>query len=185
MKIILSLLLLSVPTFIFSQQKTDTTKENKQLLPYYIETCTDKMTDKSYAFGSKVLICSDNGKTGFSITTSFDYKNNEVTYTGLHVRSVGIGNCVENSTLIFLFEDDTKEQIGAWNKFNCEGNSYMDWKGAAFNKITQKKIKAIRFQNGRTYDSYTYNLPAKEQSFFIEVASALKDKRIVTGSCDD
>ncbi len=43
-------------TLVFGQ-KSDTTAEKKKLLPYYIETCTDKMTDKSYAFGSKHLLC--------------------------------------------------------------------------------------------------------------------------------
>lgn len=178
-------LLVVLPSFIFAQQKSDTTKENKKLLTYYIETCTDKMTDKSYAFGNKSLMCSEDGKKGFIISATWNYKNGgDVTYNGLNVTSAGIGNCVENSTLIFLFEDDTKEQVAAWNKFNCEGTSYMDWKGAAFDKITKKKIKAIRFQNGRTYDSYTYNLAPKEQSYFLEVASALSEKRIVAGSCD-
>ena len=178
-------LLVVFPSFIFAQQKADTTKVSKKLLTYYIETCTDKMTDKSYAFGNKNLLCSEDGKKGFIISVTWNYQNGgDVTYNGLSVTSAGIGNCVENSTLIFLFEDDTKEQVAAWNKFNCEGNSYMDWKGASFDKITKKKIKAIRFQNGRSYDSYTYNLAPKEQSYFIEVASALSEKRIVAGGCD-
>jgi hypothetical protein len=179
----LSLLLL-IPSFIFAQQKTDTTKESKKIIPYYIETCTDKMTDKSYAFGSKSLLCSDDGKKGFIISVSWNNKGGEVTYGGLSVKSVGIGSCVENSTLILLFEDDTKEQIGAWNKFNCEGNSYMDWQGKSYDKIFGKKVKSIRFQNGRTFDSYTYNLNGKEKDYFVEVASALSEKRIVPGSCD-
>jgi len=61
----------------------------------------------------------------------------------------------------------------------------MDWQGKSFDKITIKKVKALRFQNGRAYDSFTYNLTDKEQSYFLEVASALSEKRFVAGSCDN
>jgi|LauGreDrversion4_2_1035121.scaffolds.fasta_scaffold146738_2 hypothetical protein len=178
-------LLMVLPNLINAQQKSDTTKENKKDIPFYIETCIDKMTDKSYAFGSKSLLCSEDGKKGFIVRITLNNKDGEVSYNGLNVKSVGIGSCVENSTLIILFEDDTKVQVGAWNKFNCEGNNYMDWQGKSFDKITEKKVKALRFQNGRTMDSYTYNVPEKERAFFLEVASALSEKRIVAGSCDD
>lgn len=176
---------MALPIINNAQQKEDTTKENKRTIPFYIETCTDKMTDKSYAFGSKSLLCSDDGKKGFVISISLDFIKGNVSYRGLTVTSAGIGSCVEKSTLIFLFEDDTKHQVSAWNDFNCEGKSYMDWQGKAFDKITGKKIKAIRFQNGRTYDSYTYNLTDNEQLFFLEVASALFEKKFVSGNCDD
>jgi hypothetical protein len=180
-----TLLLLLICPIISFAQKSDTTAEKKKLLPYYIETCTDKMTDKSYAFGSKSLLCSEDGKKGFIVSISLNFKDGEVTYRGLNVTSAGIGSCVEKSTLIFLFEDDTKVQVAAWNDFNCEGKNYMDWQGKSFDKITIKKVKALRFQNGRTYDSFTYNLTDKEQSYFLEVASALSEKRFVAGSCDN
>lgn len=186
MKNFILYIFLSFSFSAFSQQKSDTTKEDKKTLPYYIQTCTDKMTDKSYAFGSKYLMCADGGaKKGFFITVSFTNKKGEVSYSGLSVVSDGIGSCVENSTLIFLFDDDTKFQVGAWNKFNCEGNSYMDWQGKSFDDIFGKKVKTIRFTNGRTQDSFTYTLPEKDQNFFVEVASALSEKRIVPGSCDN
>jgi hypothetical protein len=171
-------------TLVFGQ-KSDTTAEKKKLLPYYIETCTDKMTDKSYAFGSKHLLCSDDGKKGFIVRVSWSNKDGEINYNGITVKSSGIGTCVENSTLIILFEDDTKVQISAWNKFNCEGNSYMDWQGKSFDKIFAKKAKAIRFQNGRSMDSFTYSLPEKDKSFFLEAGKALSEKRFVIASCND
>jgi hypothetical protein len=176
--------LLLFPIISVAQQKSDTTDEKKKVLPYYIEWCTDKMTDKSYAFGSKSLVCSEDGKKGFIVRISWNWKNDQLYYRGVTVKSVGIGSCVENSTLILLFDDDSKYQLSAWNDFNCEGDSYMDWDGKSMNRILGKKVKAIRFQNGRTFDSYTYNLSENQQNYFVEVASAVSEKRIVFGSCD-
>jgi hypothetical protein len=186
MKKLSFIVLLFITILSNAQQKKDTTEADRKLLPYYIETCIDKMTDKSYAFGSKSLLCSDDGKKGIVVNFSWNYKGGgEPTYNGLYIKSAGIGNCVENSTLILLCEDDTKIKTSAWNKFNCEGTSYMDWGGKLFNEITSKKVVAIRFENGRTYDSYTYKLTPKEQTYFIEVGEAIANKRFVNGKCDD
>ncbi len=178
-------------TFLFisilsnAQQKKDTTDADKKLLPYYIETCVDKMTDRAYAFGSKSLLCTDDGKKGFIVRITWNYKvGNEPTYNGLSITSAGIGSCVENSTLYLLCDDDTKIKTSAWNKFNCEGNSYMDWGGKLFNELTTKKVVAIKFENGRTFDSFTYKLSPKEQTYFIEVGEAIANKRFVSGKCD-
>jgi hypothetical protein len=185
MKRILLVALLFVSVISNAQTKKDTTDADKKLLPYYIETCVDKMTDKAYAFGSKSLLCSEDGKKGFVVRFSWDVKNGEPVYSGLSIKSANIGSCVENSSLIFLFDDETKVKASAWNKFNCEGNSYMDWGGKLFDDITAKKVTAIRFENGRTYDSYTYKLTTKEQTFFQEIANCVENKRFVKGKCDD
>ena len=176
--------LLFISILSSAQQKKDTTEADKKLLPYYIETCVDKMTDKSYAFGSKSLLCSDDGKKGFSVRISWNNKGGEPIYGGFSVKSAGIGSCVENSTLILLCDDDTKVKAVAWNKFNCEGNSYMDFGSKMFDELTAKKVIAIRFENGRTFDSYTYKLTPKEQTYFIEVGEAFVNKRFVSGKCD-
>jgi hypothetical protein len=174
--------LLFISVLSRAQQK-NTTEADKKLLPYYIETCVDKMTDKSYAFGSKSLFCVD-GKKGFTVRISWKNERGEIKYNGLFITSVGIGDCVENSKLIFLFDDDTKINSTAWNDFNCEGTSYMDWGGKLFNELTAKKVVAIRFENGRTFDNLTYKLTPKEQTYFIEVGEAFANKRFVSGKCD-
>jgi hypothetical protein len=169
--------LMIVCLFANSQTKKDSI--------YSIETCQDKMTDKFYAFGSKSLLCSEDNKTGLLIRVSWNYKGEgEPEYAGLTCTSYKIGACVENSTLIFLFDDDTKFKMAAWNKFNCEGNNYFDLRHKDFNSINEKKVVAIRFDNGRSFESYTYKLKGKEQEFFIEAADAIAQKRIVKGKCD-
>jgi hypothetical protein len=153
--------------------------EIKKSEPYSIEVWQDKMEDKSYATGSKVLMCSDDGKKGFFIRIMWENKGNgKISYNGLSVKSAKIGNCVEKSTLIFLFEDETKFLLTAFNDFNCEGDSYFDWKKEAFKELSSKKIVAIRFTNGRTFDSFTYNVPEKDQSYFIEAREAIELNRI-------
>ena len=166
-------------------QKKDTTELSRQNLPYYIITCTDKMTDISHAQNSKILICSNDNKKGFAIGINWDFSDGKnIYFNGLIVKSFGIGQCVENSKLFILFEDDTKIQLKASNEFNCIGNSHMDDGGSSFDTLTSKKVKAIRFQNGRTNEYFIYDLKKREQSYFIEVASAQKEKRIISGDCN-
>jgi len=171
---LLFVLLLSIKAM--SQNKTDTS--------YYIQACQDKMTDKKYAFGSKSLLCTENGKKGFKISISWQNKNDEITYSGFTVTSAGIGTCNENDELILLFEDDSKLKFTSWNKFNCEGNSYFDLYGKSLDEISSKKVKTIRFINGRTFDSYTYEVPERNQAYFIQAKYALENKIIKNTSCD-
>jgi hypothetical protein len=181
MRFILSVLFF-IPLIAFTQGRTIEEKKN---MPFYIETCVDKMTDKAYAFSSKGLMCSEDGDKGFFITADFQFKNGKVIYNGLSLKSAKIGNCVEKSNLIFLFEDDTKFQLTAWNDFNCDGKSWFDYGGRSFDKLVHKKIKAIRFQNGRTFDSYTYPLTDSDKLYFLEVGTAVAEQRIEQTSCDD
>jgi hypothetical protein len=71
--------------------------------------------------------------------------------------------------LIFLFEDDTKLQITSWNKFNCEGKAYFNLTESDLDLLKAKNITAIRFNNGYTSNSLTYNMKKEEQGFFINV----------------
>jgi len=151
---------------------------------YSIRICTDAMSGKEYAIGSKLLYCSDNDKDGFSIRISWENKKGIVTYSGLTVRSVGIGDCQENDELIILMDDDSKVILKSWQDFNCKGNSYFDLRSKEFNNINTKKVKAIRFTNGRSFDNFTYKLKEKEQSFFIEAKAALDSKNYSTVDCN-
>lgn len=54
-----------------------------------------------------------------------------------------------------------------WNKFNCEGNVYVDFSSEELELLKTKKVTAIRFSNGRSYDTLTYNLKPSEQDYFI------------------
>jgi hypothetical protein len=93
---------------------------------------------------------------------------------GFICKNVNIGSCDENDTLIFLFEDDSKMTLTAWNKFNCEGNAYFDFTADQLALLSTKKTNTIRFTNGRTYESLTYNLKDAEKDYFVRVYSNFK-----------
>ncbi len=135
----------------------------------------DIMTDKEYVYFSEGLICSEDGKIGFVLDVSLKIEKGSVRYRGLRVKSVGIGSCNENDQLILLFDDDTKVALTSWNDFNCDGNSYFDLYSKEFDSINTKKIKAIRFVNGRSYDSYTYQLKTNEQEYFIRASNLINE----------
>jgi hypothetical protein len=64
------------------------------------------------------------------------------------------------------------------------GNSYFDLRGKEFEKFSTKKIKAIRFQNGRTYETYTYVLMPEQKDYFITIAELIKLNKSVEAPCD-
>jgi hypothetical protein len=147
-------------------------QDNVKMLYY-----KDIMTDKEYIYTKERILCLEGEKKGFVVKVSFEIKKGVYKYGGITVKSVGIGNCVENNDLIILFENDTKINLKSWNKFNCEGNSYFDINGSELNNLT-KRIKAIRFQNGRTFESLTVLLEKEnDKTFFIDVKQAI-DKQV-------
>jgi hypothetical protein len=152
---------------------------------FKIYVCKDVMTDKEYAFGSEDLLCSNDGKNGFNIHIFFNNKNGAVSYSGLMVNSAGLGRCFEKDELFILFDDGTKVSYKSWNDFNCEGKSYFDLYGKYLDDLSEKNIKAIRFQNGRTSESFTYVLKGSESSFFIRAKKCLDSKIYSQGNCNN
>ena len=138
--------------------------------PYVIEHCIDKMTDREYFLSTKNFVGANTQKTqGFVITPSFKSVDGKMVQNGFILKNIGIGNCDEKDNLIFLFEDNTKLEISMWNKFNCEGKAYFNLSESDLDLLKSKNISAIRFNNGYTYNSLTYNMKKEEQGFFINV----------------
>jgi hypothetical protein len=151
--------------------------------PFVIEHCIDKMTDKEYFLSSKNFVCANSQKTeGFVITNAFKSVDGKLQQNGIILKNIGIGNCDEKDELIFLFEDNSKITITAWNKFNCEGRAYFDLSENDLNLLKSKKVNAIRFKNGYSSESLTYSLKKEEQSFFVNVYSNFIVKEI---NCDN
>jgi|688.fasta_scaffold1069633_1 hypothetical protein len=137
----------------------------------------DVMNDKEYIFLSERLLCSEDGKIGFSITPMFKIIGGVISYNSTSVKSVGIGHCMENDEIIFLFEDDTKLVLKSWQKFNCDGKSYFDLRGNELVNLN-KRIKAIRLTNGYKYESYTYILKTEnEKNYFVYVNQLLVSQK--------
>jgi hypothetical protein len=163
-KLLLSFMLL-ISLSVFSQTKN----------PFVIQHCKDKMSEKEYYFAEKKLICSNAEKTkGFTITPSFITNDGKLVNNGFNCKNVNIGACDEKDELIFLFEDDTKITMTSWNKFNCDGNAYFDFSEDQLNQLSSKKVSAIRFTNGRTFDNLTYSLKETEKDYFVRAYTNFK-----------
>ena len=146
--------------------------QNNYKFQYY----KDVMTDKEYILSKQKLWCLENKEKGFVVGLSWAFKKGVIVYEGINVKSVGIGNCVENDDLIILFDDDTKIALKSWNKFNCDGKSYFDLNGSQLKNLT-KRIKAIRFQNGRDFSSSTFVVNKEEdKTFFIDAEKSLESQ---------
>lgn len=157
--------MLLISLSVFSQTTT----------PFVIQHCKDVMTDNEYYFPEKKLICSNIEKTkGFTINPSFKSENGVMVNNGLDSYNVGIGNCDEDDTLIFLFEDDSKITLKSWNKFNCDGNGFYNLTEDDYKQLASKKIKTIRFTNGYTFDTFTYSLNDSQKDFLVRVYSNYK-----------
>jgi hypothetical protein len=152
---------------------------------FKIYVCKDIMTDKEYAFPSETILCSDDGVKGFNINLFLSNKNGVVSYNGLLVNVAGVGKCSEKDELYFLFDDDTKVAYKSWNDFNCEGRSYFDLYAKWFDDLSKKKIKAIRFKNGRTSDSFTYVLNESQSTFFIRAKKCIDSKVYIQKDCNN
>jgi len=139
---------------------------------FVIEHCIDKMTDREYFLSTKNFVGANSQKTqGFVITNSFKGVDGKLEQNGIILKNIGIGNCDEKDELIFLFDDETKITITSWNKFNCDGKAYFSLTDNEYDMLKSKKVTAIRFKNGYSYESLTYTLKKEEQGFFINVYS--------------
>ena len=133
----------------------------------------DQMDDKIYFAANGFGLVDKVASTGFRIDPSI---NDEGVLEGANVKSVGIGNCVDEATLIFLFEDGEKFKSTAWSGFDCEGISYFTFSKEQLEKLSSTKLKTIRFTNGHSFESQTSDVPEEHKDCFIEVAKELKDK---------
>lgn len=139
---------------------------------FVIEHCIDKMTDREYFLSTKNFVGANSQKTqGFVITNSFKGVDGKLEQNGIILKNIGIGNCDEKDELIFLFDDETKITITSWNKFNCDGKAYFSLTDNEYDMLKSKKVTAIRFKNGYSYESLTYTLKKEEQGFFVNVYS--------------
>jgi hypothetical protein len=133
----------------------------------------DVMTDKEYIYTNESLLSLEGKKKGFVVKPSFKIKGGVFSYSGIIVESIGIGTCLEKDDLTILFEDRTKVTLKSWSKFNCKGISKFDLSGTELNNLT-KRIKAVRFENGRSFEALTILLEKeKDKTFFIDVKRAI------------
>ena len=178
MKKLLLILILLTSILSFSQ-----TKKKTVVSKFIIEHCIDKMSDKEYYFASSKIIGANKLKTqGIIISPILNKVNDTLQVTGITVDAVRLGGCNENSTLIIMFDDESKSKLDSWNDFNCTGTNYFRIEDYDYETLASKKIKTIRYQNGYTYDSFTFNLIGLDKIYFKRI---IGDHRIREINCND
>ncbi|MBK7362885.1 MAG: hypothetical protein IPJ01_11355 [Micavibrio sp.] len=166
-KTIIGLMLATITSFTFAQKDS-----------VYVSKIVDDMEDKSYYVPSRKMICaSDDKKTGFALSAFLTYKNDEITINELKVKTVNIGSCDEKDELIILFEDDSKIKLISWNDFNCKGDAWFSLSKSDKESLSNLKIKKIKVQNGRTFESFTKEL-TEDSDYFIQLFYATNNKKI-------
>jgi len=133
-----------------------------------------EMTGKTYyRVDPPYLMCSEDGKHGFGIITSFD-SNIKVIDFILSCEWNGL-SCVEGGVLIIKFKDESKINLKNWNDFNCAGTMYTKISESDWEKLSTIPIVKVYCENGRNNSSYTYEIPINDQNYFIKVGESLKN----------
>lgn len=142
----------------------------------YIIKRVDDMTDKTTYYPSRKLVISDSLKTkGFAITPDL---GKDLQLKGLMVKLIKIGSCNEKDELIFMFEDSTKIKLISFAAFNCDGDAFYDFSKKDLEKLKTLKVIKAKIINGKSYDSYTNEIPAFNQNYFMQVIYACDTKKI-------
>lgn len=145
----------------------------------YIVQTVDEMTDEINVSCNRPFIVSNAaGNIGFEILPNIN--NNEIhgnILNGFIVFSKGIGRCNENDEMIILFETGDKITLKSWKKFNCDGVSYFKLNYSEYKLLKTTPIQKIRLTNGRTFDSYTGDVPKKNKRYFIQILNVLNNDK--------
>jgi hypothetical protein len=137
-------------TWEYEKSKT-TSKAIAETCSDYVETTTDRMTDRTSTRGRKQIVASAEGKNGIAILTLLF---NDTIILGITV--VG-GGCIDKETsVIVLFDDDSKLTLKASNDFNCDGKATVYLRGLyekqeALSDLANKKIKAMRVKTSKSF----------------------------------
>ena len=165
--IIALLILTSINSVLFAQKDS-----------IFISKFSDEMSEKTYYFPSRKMICaSEDKKTGFSLCCFLDYKDDKIKVKTLKVVMVNIGSCVENNEIIILFENDTKIKLKSWNDFNCKGDAWFDLSSSDLESLKSLKMKKIKVTNGRSYESFTSDT-LENSDYFTQIFFAIDNNKI-------
>ena len=138
----------------------------------YVYYWEDTMEDKMYYTPSYDLVVANESKTKGS-KISIHLKDGEFRF--LTAELIGLGNCVEDNTIIILFEDNTKITLTSWNDFNCNGAAYFKVDTNERNKLTTLEVKTIRVTNGYNHESITSS-DMSNNRYFIQLFYSINTK---------
>ena len=138
----------------------------------------DDMADKVYTFANSRIIIANEAKTiGFSVDVYFDDKCHMIEH--LVVIMTNIGGCNEKDKLTILFEDGQRMVLNNWNDFNCKGTCYFALNPTNHRILTTVPLYKIQIQNGRSFDTFTGEVPNKKKNYFIDIAKLLSKQEFI------
>jgi hypothetical protein len=135
----------------------------------------DLMDESVHYYLTKTLYVSEDDVKGFIIKLDLKSNGNGFEYDGVTVKAAKLGSCQENSYLTILFDDTSRTKLTMWNKFNCNNTIYMDYKGQKLSELN-KPIKAIRFTNGYSHESYTLDLKGLSKYYFMDCITLINSQ---------
>lgn len=152
-------------------------QENQKNDSLHLVKAIDEMDGKTYYYTSKrIVLTDDNSQKGFSVELSLSGANdNAVKPDGIMVKMAGMG-CCENSTIIFLLDNEEKISLKSWNKFNCNGNAWFKITPKQIQSLQSNKVLKIKVENGHNFQSLTKETEEWQQDYFQRVGLLLKDK---------
>lgn len=137
---------------------------------------TDEMDGSISYKTSKNLECvKDDFSIGFNIYPAI---KNDYSTDFFIVHAFKIGNCDENGELLFLFEDNSNLALTSFSEFDCSGSQAFMFKDENTKILSAKKIKKIRYTNGRSGESYTSDVKIMDQDYFISFFELLKKAKL-------
>jgi len=140
----------------------------------------DEFTGDCYYFADRNIVVHNASKTqGFSIRFMFDQNTEKAVISGMYSKMVGIGNCVENNTIYFIFEDGSKANFVSFNKFNCEGDAFFHISPDDLDLFRTKKISKVKISNGYSYESFSADLDNADKGFLREIVKLADSNTLI------
>ena len=107
----------------------------------------DEMSEEVYWYDSGIILTTEDGERGIKLNWNFDSKSiDKPIVKSIGARVVGF-SCLEDSKLIFLFEDGQKFTIKSWNKFNCDGNAWFNLSSEQKRLLSTVPLKKVQYTN--------------------------------------
>ncbi len=144
----------------------------------YVAKHVDNMSGESYIYSSRAFIVANSSKTvGFKLDGYI--VQDDASFGMVTAEMVGLGSCNENDEIIILFESGDRIIHKSNTDFNCDGKAYFFLSEADYKLLRTQTMSRIRITNGKTYDSYTGDVKAKDKRYFIQLFYAL-DNQLIT-----
>lgn len=158
-------LILFVASFTFAQ--------DKPLDTAFIYVIKDDLEGTQFFTPSYDMIVANKEKTeGAKLSIHLD---KDGSFSFITAKLIGLGNCVEDSEMIVLFENSEKISLSSWNKFNCKGNAYFSLTKKEESLLSSQEFKTVRIRNGETYKSVTSS-DFENPRYFIQLFSSIYAK---------